>query len=174
MLFFLHNLIVQKFLMRFKIFFKNWTFFQICKGDRGVQKTSSSSSSSSSSWYLFFSSIFFFFNTIPETPLVLRPRFARNKSFGEKKKQPNWVRENLILRFKQEKYKSSLPSSEVSVKINCLFFFFVEQNVSRTRKKSHQAKEFNLMPKPKISAKKKKRTYRWQQPTNAQQAQQEL
>ena len=27
----------------------------------------------------FFSSIFFFFNTIPETPLGLRPRFARNK-----------------------------------------------------------------------------------------------
>ena len=57
-----------------KIYYKNDIFLQICKGDRGggVQKTSSSS-------YLFFLSIFFFFNTIPETPLGLRPRFARNE-----------------------------------------------------------------------------------------------
>ena len=87
MLFFLHNLIVQKFLLRFKIFsnflqkmkiyYKNDIFLQICKGDRGGAKN-----------VVvvvvvvvvpFFLSIFFFFNTIPETPLGLRPRFARNK-----------------------------------------------------------------------------------------------
>ena len=89
-IFFLHNLIVQKFLLRFKIFsnflqkmkiyYKNDIFLQICKGDRGVQKTWSSSSTS----YLFFLSIFFFFNTIPETPLGLRPRFARNNSIVQK------------------------------------------------------------------------------------------
>ena len=65
--------VFMKFRLKTKFSSKNETFFQICKRDGGVQKTWSSSSS-----YLFFLSIFFFFNTIPETPLGLRPRFARN------------------------------------------------------------------------------------------------
>jgi hypothetical protein len=46
----------------------------------GVQNWSSVGWSGGRRWYLFFLSIFFFSNPIPETPLGLRPRFARKKS----------------------------------------------------------------------------------------------
>ena len=63
----------QNFLQKMKLFFK------IVREMGGGYKKRRGRPSA----YLFFSSIFFFFNTIPETPLGLRSRFARNNYIFE-------------------------------------------------------------------------------------------